>query len=120
MSVHQNTRREAVITGASSGIGEATSRALHADGHRIALLARRGDRIHVLADELGDGAIAIEADVTDRDSIIAAAERVRQELGPADILVTTRQECLLSATYKPRDGHVEPHPGARGRLEYGL
>ena len=65
--------RVAVITGASSGIGEATARALHTDGHRVALLARRGDRIHALADELGNRAIAIEADVTDRDSLIAAA-----------------------------------------------
>ena len=85
MSADQSTRRVAVITGASSGIGEATARALHADGHRVALLARRGDRIHPLADELGNGAVAIEADVTDRDSLIAAAERVRQELGPVDI-----------------------------------
>ena len=82
MSADQNTRRVAVITGASSGIGEATARALHADGHRVALLARRGDRIHALADELGNGAIAIEADVTDRDSLIAAAERVRSGTGP--------------------------------------
>jgi NADP-dependent 3-hydroxy acid dehydrogenase YdfG len=48
--------RVAVITGASSGIGEATARALAADGHRVALLARRLDRIRALADELGDGA----------------------------------------------------------------
>jgi NADP-dependent 3-hydroxy acid dehydrogenase YdfG len=66
--------RTAVITGASSGIGEATARALHPDGLRVALLARRGDRIRRLASELGDRALAIEADVTDRDSIVAAAD----------------------------------------------
>jgi NADP-dependent 3-hydroxy acid dehydrogenase YdfG len=87
MSTDHNTGRVAVITGASSGIGEATARALAADGHRVALLARRADRIQALADELGNGAIAIEADVTDRDSIVAAAERVQRELGGADILV---------------------------------
>jgi NADP-dependent 3-hydroxy acid dehydrogenase YdfG len=96
MSADQNTRRVAVITGASSGIGEATASALHADGHAVALLARRGDRIHALADELGNGAIAIEADVTDRHSIIVAAERVRQELGPADILVNNAGVMLLA------------------------
>src|SRR5688572_31501985 len=79
--------RVAVITGASSGIGEATARALAADGHRVVLVARRADRIQALAHELGDDAIAIEADVTDRDSIVTAAERVQQELGSADILV---------------------------------
>jgi NADP-dependent 3-hydroxy acid dehydrogenase YdfG len=87
MSTDRNTRRVAVITGASSGIGEATARALAADGHRVALLARRAERTHALADELGHGAIAIQADITDRVSVVAAADRVRQELGGADILV---------------------------------
>lgn len=87
MSTDHNTGRVAVITGASSGIGEATARALAADGHRVALLARRADRIQALAEALGNGAIAIEADVTDRESIVAAAERVQREFGGADILV---------------------------------
>jgi NADP-dependent 3-hydroxy acid dehydrogenase YdfG len=87
--------RVAVITGGSSGIGEATARALAADGHRIALLARRVDRIESLADELPGGALAIEADVTERDSIVAAAERVKAELGGADILVNNAGVMLL-------------------------
>jgi NADP-dependent 3-hydroxy acid dehydrogenase YdfG len=86
----------AVVTGASSGIGEATARALAADGHRLALLARRMERVEALAAELGDGALAIEADVTDRDSIVAAAERVRRELGGADILVNNAGVMLLA------------------------
>ena len=52
MSTDTNTGRVAVITGASSGIGEATARALAADGHRVALLTRRADRIQTLGDEL--------------------------------------------------------------------
>jgi NADP-dependent 3-hydroxy acid dehydrogenase YdfG len=96
MSTDQNTGRVAVITGASSGIGEATARALAADGYRLALLARRADRIEALADELGDGVIAIEADVTDRDSIVAAADLVRRELGGADVLVNNAGVMLLA------------------------
>jgi NADP-dependent 3-hydroxy acid dehydrogenase YdfG len=87
--------RVAVVTGASSGIGEATARALAADGYRVALLARRLDRITAVADDLGNGSIAIQADVTDRDSIVAAAERVRQELGGADVLVNNAGIMLL-------------------------
>ncbi len=85
----------AVVTGASSGIGAATARTLAADGYRVSLLARRLDRIITLADELGNGSTAIEADVTDRDSIVAAADRVRQELGTAGVLVNNAGVMLL-------------------------
>ncbi|HEX8970835.1 SDR family oxidoreductase [Oryzihumus sp.] len=93
-STHDHPR-VAVITGASSGIGEATARALAAGGYRVALLARRLDRVTAIADELGDRAIAIEADVTDRTSIVAAGQRVRQELGRADVLVNNAGVMLL-------------------------
>jgi NADP-dependent 3-hydroxy acid dehydrogenase YdfG len=96
VSTESNTGRVAVITGASSGIGEATARALAADGYRVALLARRADRILGLAEELGHGAIAIEADVTDRDSLVAAAQRVQDELGGADVLVNNAGVMLLA------------------------
>ena len=95
MTPDQDNGRVAVITGASSGIGEATARALAANGHRVALLARRGDRIEELAGELGTGAIAISADVTDRESLVRAAERVQQELGGADILINNAGVMLL-------------------------
>ena len=87
MSTDQPAARVAVITGASSGIGEATARALAADGHRVALLARRADRIQ---------ALAVEADVTDRDSLVAAAQRVQDELGGADVLVNNAGVMLLA------------------------
>jgi NADP-dependent 3-hydroxy acid dehydrogenase YdfG len=95
MSPDQDQSRVAVITGASSGIGEATARALAADGHRLALLARRADRIEELAADLGNGAIAVTADVTDRHSLVSAAERVLGELGGADILVNNAGVMLL-------------------------
>src|SRR5208283_734301 len=104
----QGTGRVAVITGASSGIGEATARALAASGFRLGLLAlgllaRRLDRIQALASELGNGAIAIQADVTDRDSLVAAASRVKTELGGTDILVNNAGIILL-APFTP-EGH---------------
>jgi NADP-dependent 3-hydroxy acid dehydrogenase YdfG len=95
MSTNTDPRRVAVITGASSGIGEATARALAVAGHRLALLARRTDRIEALAAELGDGVVAIAADVTDRDAMVAAAERVDADLGGADILVNNAGVMLL-------------------------
>jgi NADP-dependent 3-hydroxy acid dehydrogenase YdfG len=95
MSTQSTHERVAVITGASSGIGEATARALAADGYRVALLARRADRIQALADELGPDAIAIEADVTDRDSILAAVGRVHDEFGRVDVLVNNAGVMLL-------------------------
>jgi NADP-dependent 3-hydroxy acid dehydrogenase YdfG len=95
VSTENTTGRVAVITGASSGIGEATARALAADGHRVALLARRLDRIQALAHELGDGAIAIQADVTDGGSIVAAAQSVQDDLGGADLLVNNAGVMLL-------------------------
>ena len=96
MSPDSDQGRTAVITGASSGIGEATARALAADGLRVALLARRGDRIEQIAEDLGDAAIAIEADVTDRDSVVEAAERVRGELDGADVLINNAGVMLLA------------------------
>ena len=95
MSTDTDGGRVAVITGASSGIGDATARSLAAEGHRVALLARRADRVEQLADELGHEAIAIEADVTDRDSLVAAAARVEEALGSTDILINNAGVMLL-------------------------
>ena len=57
---------------------------------------RRADRINALAGELANGSIAIEADVTDRDSIVAAADRVKAELGGTDVLINNAGVMLLA------------------------
>ena len=77
-----STSRIAVVTGASSGIGAATARALAADGYRVICAARRRDRIEALAEEIGGRAVA--CDVTDRDSVADLAREVGDEL---DVLV---------------------------------
>jgi NADP-dependent 3-hydroxy acid dehydrogenase YdfG len=66
--------RTAVVTGASSGIGAATARALAAAGFRVVCAARRTDRIQALADEIGG--LAVPCDVTDADSVRGLAEAV--------------------------------------------
>jgi short-subunit dehydrogenase len=70
----------AVVTGASSGIGEATARRLDRDGWRVILVARRADRLERLAGELGD-AHPLALDLTDSDAPTRVRERVEQEEG---------------------------------------
>src|SRR4051812_34980830 len=83
----------ALVTGASSGIGEATARALAAEGAKVALAARRKDRLDALAGEL-DG-LAIEADITSRDQAINAVETAAGELGRLDIVINNAGVMLL-------------------------
>ncbi|TDD67398.1 SDR family oxidoreductase [Jiangella aurantiaca] len=77
--------RVAVVTGATSGIGEATARRLAADGAAVAVVGRREDRLKALVTEIG--ALALPVDVTDHQALSAAASTVRAELGRADLVV---------------------------------
>jgi NADP-dependent 3-hydroxy acid dehydrogenase YdfG len=83
----------ALVTGASSGIGEAAARALAAQGATVALAARRKDRLDALAADIGG--FAIEADVTDRQQAIDAVEATVKELGRLDTVVNNAGVMLL-------------------------
>lgn len=89
----------AIVTGASSGIGEATARMLAEEGAAVALAARRKDRLEDLKRdiEVDDGqALVVETDVTSRDAVQALVDHTADVFGPVDILVNNAGVMPLS------------------------
>jgi NADP-dependent 3-hydroxy acid dehydrogenase YdfG len=79
-----------VITGASSGLGEATARLLSREGASVVLGARRADRLQSLADELsgrGGEALALETDVTDCNQVKRLVDRAVEQYGRVDVML---------------------------------
>jgi NADP-dependent 3-hydroxy acid dehydrogenase YdfG len=88
----------ALVTGASSGIGEATARALASSGATVAIAARRRDRLDDLAARItadGGRAVRIEADITDSDRAAGVVEETVEAAGRLDIVVNNAGVMLL-------------------------
>ncbi|MEU1402055.1 SDR family oxidoreductase [Streptomyces sp. NPDC005728] len=107
MSYENLSGRTAVVTGAASGIGEAVALQLAAQGARVALFARRADRLEAVAGKIraeGGEALAVAADVTDDASVEAARDLVHEAYGPVDLVVNNA-------------GVMLPNPVDDGRLD---
>ena len=92
MSYENLAGRTAVVTGAASGIGEAVAVLLATQGARVALLARRRERLDSIVEKIranGGQALAVVADVTDGGSVDAAVERIHAAYGTVDLVVNS-------------------------------
>src|SRR5215469_3962124 len=88
----------ALVTGASSGIGEATALALADQGASVAIAARREDRLNTLAGQIrdkGGTVLVLPLDITDQEQATAAVERTVSELGRLDTLINNAGVMLL-------------------------
>ena len=92
-----SSQRVAVVTGASSGIGAASARALAGDGFHVVCAARRADRIESLAEEIGGAAVV--CDVTSADSVAALASAVSS----VDVLVNNAGGAFDAASVEEAD-----------------
>lgn len=85
----------ALVTGASSGIGEATARKLAELGAAVSLVARRKERLEKLASEISSRTLVLETDITQREQAFAAVERTVAELGRLDVVINNAGVMLL-------------------------
>lgn len=92
--------RVAVVTGATSGIGAATARRLASDGASVAILGRREDRLKELAAEIGGTPVVVN--VSDQNAVNRAAETIRGDLGPVDMVIANAG-VMLAAPYESAD-----------------
>jgi NAD(P)-dependent dehydrogenase (short-subunit alcohol dehydrogenase family) len=100
MNIFDLTGKTALITGASSGLGERFSRALSGAGARVILTARRMDRLQALRQELGN-AVALEMDVADKNSVRKAFETLERDGEKIDICVNNAGIAYLTPIFEP-------------------
>lgn len=83
-----------IVTGASSGIGEATARAAARAGAQLVLAARRGERLEALAEEIGGDALVVPTDMRDLEQVRRLVEEARDHFGRVDVLVNNAGQGL--------------------------
>ncbi|OYR47816.1 oxidoreductase [Halorubrum sp. Hd13] len=91
-------QKVALITGASSGIGRSTAETLAREGVRVALAARRKDKLQQLKERVesdGGTALVVETDITDEDDVREAIEQIENRFGRLDILVNSAGMMIL-------------------------
>jgi len=107
MIISENT--VVVITGASSGIGAVLARLCAEKKVKVALLARRFDRLQALTESLqstGAQILPLQCDVTDKESLISTLNRVKNELGDIDVLVNNAGRGYTGAVEDTTDEHL--------------
>ena len=80
----------AVVTGASSGIGEAAAQELVSEGVSVVLVARSAEKVENLAQELGEAAVALPTDVGDENQVRALFARIERDYGGIERVVSGR------------------------------
>ena len=112
--------RTLLITGASTGIGAASARAAAAAGWNVALLARSGDKLDTLAGEIGDAALALECDITDRAALDEAVEQAVAHFGGLDAVFANAGMGVGKAGVEkgePEEWHAMIHLNVLGVLQ---
>jgi NADP-dependent 3-hydroxy acid dehydrogenase YdfG len=104
--------RPSIVTGASSGIGAATARALAATGHPVALGARRVQECQAIAEEItaaGGRAVGLPLDVADAGSVKDFVEHATAAIGPVEILVSGAGDLQVGLVHEMDSEHFAHH-----------
>ena len=123
VSSYSLDERVAIVTGASSGIGEATARHLAASGLEVALVARRKERLESVRSEIvgaGGRASAFEEDLADTDAPARLIERVLAECGRLDVIVNNAASFRLKAVEEFTLAEFDNHVAVNLRAPYFL